>query len=164
MRFLASASSLSLMFSGMPGSKTLMPTSSNSASGMCTVACWATTLGIGLVSLVTHPVSASAAASTVPATNLQFMTSPHSLFTSLRRFLVVVVFLPEPLLELRIRFFLGRLAQATRDDVVVVAAGLRTATAAAAGTDALATLVALVAALVRVAGVTVGRPRLARLL
>jgi hypothetical protein len=44
---------------------------------MWTVACWATTFGIGLVSLVTHPVSAITAASTEPATNLQFMTSPH---------------------------------------------------------------------------------------
>src|SRR5689334_17214628 len=145
MRFFASASSLSLMFSGMPGSNTLMPTSSNSASGMWTVACWATTLGIGLVSLVTHPVSASTAAITVPATNLQFMTSPHSLSLLLRRSLVIVVFLPEPHLQLRIRCFLGRLAQTARDDVVVVAAGLRTATAATTGTDALATLVALVA-------------------
>src|SRR4051812_24449578 len=148
MRFLARASSLSLMFSGIPGSNTRTPTSNNSASGMCTVACWATTLGIGLVSLVTQPVSTITAANTVPATNLQFMTSPLFSNRSLRRFLVIVVFLPESLFQLRIRLFLGRLAQAPRDDVVVVTAGLRAATTAAAGTDALAALVALVAALV----------------
>ena len=50
----------------MPGSNTRMPTSSSSASGMCTVACLAAIFGIGLVSLVTQPPSnieiASAAA------------------------------------------------------------------------------------------------------
>src|SRR6185369_1819769 len=57
---------------------------------------------------------------------------------SMRRLLVVVVFLPETFLELRIRFVLGRLAQTARDDVIVVAAGLRAAATAATAAHALA--------------------------
>src|SRR4051812_24982638 len=56
----------------------------------------------------------------------------------MRRLFVVVVFLPEAFLELRIGLVFGRLAQSARDDVVVVAAGLRAAAAATAATHALA--------------------------
>ncbi len=119
MRFLASASSSFSMFLGMPGSNTRMPTSSSSACGMCTVACLAAIFGIGLVSEVTQPASNIGIASAAAASSLSFMSSPRA--ESARRLLVVVVFLPEPLLELRIGFLFGGLAQALRDDVVVVA-------------------------------------------
>src|SRR6185436_15815678 len=70
---------------------------------------------------------------------------------SLGRFLVIVVFLPEPFLELRIRFFFGCLAQPARNDVVVVAAGLRSAAAATAAAAAALAAVGglLVAAAIR---------------
>jgi hypothetical protein len=82
MRFFASASSSSSMFFGMPGSKTRMPTSSSSDSGMWTVACLAAIFGTGRVSLVTQPPStsdtaASVGASIVPERSLTLMSSPH---------------------------------------------------------------------------------------
>ncbi len=119
---------------------------------------------MGLVSLVTQPESASVAPMTPAASSLKFMTSPHA--PSLRRFLVIVVFLPEPLLELRIRLFLGGLAQATRHDVVVAAAGLGATAAATTAARGLAALVAAgVGVTARLAGRAIGlagRARIAR--
>src|SRR5687767_3568358 len=145
MRFLARASSSPSMFFGMPGSKTRMPTSSSSASGMCTVACLASIFGIGLVSAVTQPASTMGSASAAAASSLDFMSSPRA--NSARRFLVVVVFLPEPFLELGIRFLFGGLAQPLRNDVVVAPAHdlLGARAAAARALDALRVRIAFFA-------------------
>src|SRR5690606_8437322 len=138
MRFLASASSSSAMSSGTPGSKVCTTTSSRWSDGITCTACWASTRACGRTSCTTQ------AGSNVAARAASVRRMPNALrcmsASSLRVLLVVDVFLPELVLQLRIRLRLGGLAQPPGDDVVVVAgrdlARRHAAAAAAAGSAA----------------------------
>src|SRR5690606_34889788 len=117
---------------GMPGSKACTPTSRRWSAGMTSLPWRASMRGCGRVSCTTQPVTSTAASAATVRRNVKARRCMSASFL-LGVLFVVDVFLPELLLQLRIRFLLGGLAQAARDDVVVVAGGNLARDHAAAG-------------------------------
>ena len=111
MRFLASASSSSFdVLRECPGRKRECRRRAVRPRGCAPWPAWPRSSGWAWFREVTQPASNIGIASAAAASSLSFMTSPRA--QSARRLLVVVVFLPEPLFELRIGFLFGGLAQA----------------------------------------------------
>src|SRR3984893_5788332 len=141
------SSALASRLGGIPGSNGCTATSSSSSGGICRSACMGLSFGSGLDSWTTQPPAASSAAQPIRASSRRIIhrtfavnsrivpprARAYVLLLSLGILLVIDVFLPELLLQLRIGLLLRRLPQPARDDIVVAAVGNLTRTRAVAG-------------------------------
>src|ERR1700730_10514665 len=133
---------------GIPGANGCTATSSSSSWGICRSAWTGLSFGSGLDSCTTQPPAASsatqpAAASTRRIAHRNSCISSRIVFPRANPYappllplgipLVVDVFLPELLLQLRIGLLLRRLSQPARDHIVVAAVGNLTRARAVAG-------------------------------
>src|SRR5260370_19762085 len=124
-------------------------TSSNSSGGICRSACVGLSFGSGLDSCMTQPPAASSATQPKAASTRRLAHRDSSISSRIVVFphaypytppllplgipLVVDVFLPELLLQLRIGLLLRRLPQPARDHIVIAAVGNLTCARAVAG-------------------------------
>src|SRR6266404_734229 len=132
------SSALSSRLGGIPGSNGCTATSSSSSWGICRSAWAGLSLGSGLDSWTTQPPAASSAAQPSRASARRLIhrsLSVNSRTLSLHDALPILidVFLPELLLQLRIGLLLRRLPQPARDDIVVAAVGNLTRARTVAG-------------------------------
>src|SRR6202035_2695710 len=122
------SSALSSRLGGTPGSNGCTATSSSSSWGIWRSAWTGLSFGSGLDSWTTQPPAASSAAQPSRASARRLIPRilcicSRTVLLALGIFLVIDVFLPELLLQLRICPLLRRLPQPARDDIVVAAVG-----------------------------------------
>src|SRR6202040_4404322 len=122
------SSAFSSRLGGIPGSSGCTATSSSSSWGICRSAWTGLSFGSGLDSWTTQPPAASSAAQPSRASARRLIPRilcicSRTVLLALGIFLVIDVFLPELLLQLRIGLLLRRLPQPARDGIVVASLG-----------------------------------------
>src|SRR6202040_4316874 len=132
------SSAFSSRLGGIPGSSGCTATSSSSSWGICRSAWTGLSFGSGLDSWARQPPAASSAAQPSRASTRRpipriLSICSRTVLLALGILLVIDVFLPELLLQLRIGLLLRPLPQPARDDIVVAAVGNLTRARAVAG-------------------------------